>query len=155
MQVTRKKLTGLVATTAVVALGAAGAFAYWSTSGSGSGSGTAADNVNATTVSVSVANNIVPGGTVAVTGIVANPNTTSSVYFNTIDDTSITASGDCNAADFSFAALTGLAKTLTPADGSATTNDEYGYTGALVMANTAVDQDACKGATITVNLTAS
>ncbi|MGQ0467066.1 MAG: hypothetical protein ACT4QG_17335 [Sporichthyaceae bacterium] len=40
MQITKKKIAAVVATTAVIALGASGAYAYWTTTGTGTGSAT-------------------------------------------------------------------------------------------------------------------
>lgn len=95
-----------------------------------------------------VPNGIVPGGSVTVTGTFTNNNPTSSVFFNNITAV-VDADGDCDDSWFTIPAQNGLNKTLAAVGGS------YVYSGVLTMADTATSQDACKGASIEVTLTAA
>jgi hypothetical protein len=109
---------------------------------------------------VSVADGLTVGGSVNVSGTVTN-NTTSSIHVTSIAaDTStftngveITAhphAGTCAAADFHFSgSLTGGATTLAANGGN------RAYTGTLSLDDTAVEQDGCQGASITLHLIAS
>ena len=154
-----KKLAVAASVTGILALGAGTAVAYWTTGGTGSGEGTAASSVTDVNVTLSIADGIVPGGSSNVSIKVANPNPKTSVYFNDIVQKGAVAFDDehlgCSAADFSFASLEDLNKTLAPNDDAAGGSDEFTTTGALSMANTAVSQDACKGAKITLTLQAT
>lgn len=174
MQFTKKKIAGIVATTAVVALGATVAVAYWTSTGSGTGSGST-DTSTAFTIATTAntSNTLTPDGpTENIAFTVTNPSSgkqnLASVVV-TVDpawsDTSstkyvdATATPPCTAADFyspgtpTFldrvgpAAVT-LAYVMNPAeviDGTVT----------LRMKNRAANQNACQGVTVPLLFAAS
>jgi hypothetical protein len=135
-----KKLVTL-ATVGVVAISGTAAYAYWTSTGSGSGTATAAAGANNLVISSNSPAGIYPGGNVAVTGNVHNPNTYS-VSVGTVSAIITTSAAGCLPADFSFAPV---AVNSTVAAGG-----DQAFSGSLVMADTAVNQDACKSAVITL-----
>ncbi len=146
----------VLAAIVVVALALASgvAYAYWTSTGSGSGSAAAATASNFT-VDVQLAAGIHPGGSAAVTGNVTNGTSTALQLHQVVGDTvpvtvDITHNG-CAVADFTVGtmSITGGVQTLAASSGTAA------FTGSLAMANTAANQDACQGATITLHLVAS
>ena len=151
----RYKIGMGVATGAAVLAGGGAAFAYWTTSGSGTGSGTAASSNGTITLTAHFASNaLTPGGSVPVTITAANTGT-SNLYLSTInagkislDSTSVTAG--CLVGDFS---LTGVS--TTPSEVKAGDKSDAVGTDTLNFANTDVNQDGCKGATITLTYTSN
>ena len=149
----------LVPVIVVLAL-AGGAVAFWTSTGTGSGTATVGTTTPLTITPVTFTGPLYPGGTAATSSIkINNPGASSVQVANVVLDTSLPASGNgalsgigglpagCLAADFTFNA--NIASPITiAAGGSATVT-----TGTLSMANTAVNQDACKGATPTIYLT--
>ncbi len=147
-----KKRALAVAIVAVVALIASIAgYAYWTTTGSGSGSA-AAGNVVPVTLNATFSAGIFPGGTKSVSFTADNTNP-GSVRITTVHLASVTVDGGhatCTVADFTMPDVTENADVAGGASGFALPTN-----GTLSYANTAVDQGACKGATITLNLTSS
>lgn len=141
-------------TAVVLCFAAAGAYAYWT--GSGSGSGTAAVGTSSTvTITAIVDTGIAPGTNRAVSFTAAN--TSSSPIFVTtvhlvskVADAQHAACGVTDMLDFTMADVT--VNHEVPALATA---ESLGTTGSLVYANTAVTQDACKGATLTLTLTST
>ncbi len=147
-----KKRAIIVAVVAVVALAAAiGGYAYWTTTGSGSAAGNAATATSDLTINGSFPDGIYPGGNEPVSFSIVNPNP-GSVQLGTISLQSVGIdsghSPGCLPADFTM--LDVLVNHLVTTGTHAITE-----TGSLVMADTGVSQDACKGATITLNLTSN
>jgi hypothetical protein len=146
-----KKRTLIVAVVAVLALIAAIAgYAYWSSTGSGTGSSTAG-TTSAITLHASFPTGIYPGGTEPVSFTADNPNP-GKVQVGTIHLASVTfdaGHAGCSAADFTMA---DVAENVEIANG---TGLAVPNNGTLSFADTASNQDACKGATITLNLTSS
>jgi hypothetical protein len=159
MRITKKKIVGVVAATAVVALGSTAAFAYWSASGDATGQASVG---SASPISVAFdfgTQQLVPAGTITVTSATAtNPN----AYAISIDKLdSISLGGfatGCSAADFSVL-VDGTPSTsipfpvsLTPVSVAPGTNSFAlaGHTVAIHMDNTAANQDACQGNTLTL-----
>jgi hypothetical protein len=137
---TKKILVGgLVATVALVA--AVGSYAYWTTGGSGSGSATAGTTNDNLSISSSSVSGITPGSSTPVTVTVTNPNSYSA-RVATVSTAITTSDPGCLAADFSFPP-----KTLNATIAAGSTAS---FTQNLVFADTAANQDACKGATITL-----
>ncbi len=127
----------------LVLLSAAGAYAFWATTGGGVGSrtarvGTTADNLTITSPPVT---GIAPGSSVPVTVTLTNPNSYS-VYAGTVATVLTTSAAGCLPADFTFPPGA-VNRTIAPL-GTAS------FTQKLVLADTAANQDACKGATITL-----
>jgi hypothetical protein len=138
-----------VATGLVLALALSGiAFAYWTTTGSGTGSGPAASSNGTITLHASFPTaGLYPGGSVPVTYKADNGGATDlqvgtvSAVVSTSDPT------NCLASWFSVANAVENQVILHNTTGTALTNGS-----SLVFANDAADQDACKGATITLTL---
>ncbi len=149
-----KKRAIIVAVVAAVALAAAiGGYAYWTANGSGTASGTAASATTDLVLHGSFPTGIFPGGSEAVTFTADNPNS-GPVRLGTISLASVTPDSGHSAcpttsADFTMAAVPVNAD-IAPGNGNAIT-----LTGTLVYHNTTSDQSACKGATLTLNLTSN
>ncbi|MET9270580.1 hypothetical protein [Kribbella sp. NPDC003557] len=144
----KKKI--LIAGTAIVAIGAGTAFAYWSTTGSGSGAGTtSAGASNLVITQTSTIANMYPGDSAqTISGTVKN-NASNSAYVNavTVSIASVTkAAGvtdDCDASDYTLA--TPVMNVATDVAAGATVP----FTGATIKFNNkAANQDGCKGATV-------
>ena len=124
---------------ALVLLGAVSAYAFWATGGSGSRTatvGTPTDDLRVTSPPVT---GIAPGSSVPVTVTLANPNGYS-VHVNTVSTVITTSDAGCLPADFTFPARV-VETTIAPLGTASFTQD-------LVLADTAANQDLCKGATI-------
>jgi len=142
-----KKIAAGVAAAAIVAAGAGSAYAYWSTTGSGSGSGTNASSNGTVSLHAAFADGLTPGASEAVTYTADNAGS-SSLQVGTITPTvSVDAAhSTCLVSDFSIAPT--ASNTTVPAHST-------GYavgSGTLSFADTAVNQDGCKGAIITLTL---
>lgn len=138
---------GVVALTMV----AAGAYAYWTGGGTGSGTAQVGD-VGAVTITATVAPDIAPGTSRAVSFTAANA-TTSPIYLTTVHLESVTADAghaSCETDDFTMADVTQGVQVLAGAAAQALPTG-----GSLVYANTAVNQDACKDAVLTLVLSST
>jgi hypothetical protein len=148
-----KKKERVVAILAVAALAiaAVGAYAYWTTTGSGDGTfANASSNGTVTLHATWNANALYPGGSQPVTFTADNAGD-SNLFVGVIHADSITASDPlCDTADFSMADVTSNSVVNAGASGAPVSG-----TGTLVFANTAANQDHCKGAAITLNLTSN
>ncbi|KRE66499.1 hypothetical protein ASG79_10910 [Arthrobacter sp. Soil761] len=138
----KNKIAAVAASAALVAVGGSAAYAYWSTTGSGSGQAKAATTTNAVVIHVAFDENITPGSSKTISYTADNPNSGSTPV--TLTGAVVTASGSCDASWFAASVPTGT-KTLA---GNAT-NVDMG-TGTLTFSDSTLNQDACKGATITV-----
>jgi hypothetical protein len=140
-----KKIAVVAAAAAVVAIGAGTAYAYWTTTGSGSGSATNASSNGTIVLHASFANGLTPGANETVTYTADNAGS-SSLFVGTITPTVSTSVPGCLATDFTIAPT--ASNTTVPANTSA-----YNVgTGNLAFADTALNQDDCKGAVITLTL---
>lgn len=151
---TRKKRVVVVAVAALVGLlGAIGGYAYWSITGSGSATTAVGTASNGTvTLTASIPNGIYPGGTRTVSYSASNTSSTDA-HIGTVSVTGITVDAGhstCVTGDFSVADT--VQNVTVPAGAS---NQALPTTGSLVYANTALSQDACKGATLTLTLSSS
>jgi hypothetical protein len=152
---TKRKTLTVVGVIAVLATAGA-AFAYWTGSGGGSGTATVGTNGNVT-LTATVPTGIAPGTNKAVTFTAANA-TASPIFITTVHLVSVVPDSEhpgCIASsslygDFSMADVTESHQ--VPANA---TVDALPTAGSLVYANTAVNQDACKGATLTLTLSSS
>lgn len=146
-----RSATAGVATVLGLALTSGVALAFWSTSGSGSGTATARSSLNLTGTLSSVTG-LYPGGSLAVTVTVANPNPFPVKVTAVTGGTVTTGASGCT--------TTGVAYT------NQTTSNGLGASGFTVPANSAgtalpattVTMDntslsACQGATFTVPVT--
>ncbi len=150
----RKRVVLAAIVVVALAIASGVAYAYWTSGGSGSGSAAAATASNFD-VDVNLATGIHPGGTAAITGTVTN-NTSTDLQLNSVDGDTVPVTVDgahssCVVGDFTVGALAiaGGSQILT-ASGDSTT-----FSGDLAMANTALNQDGCQGATLTLHLVAS
>lgn len=141
-----KKVAAGVAAAAIVALGAGTAYAYWTTTGSGSGSATNGSSNGTISLSATFADGLTPGASEAVTYQATNPGS-SSLYVGTITPTVSTDKAGCTASDFSIAPTN--ANITVPAH---TTVGMTVGTGSLTFLDAATNQDACKGAVVTLSL---
>lgn len=126
---------------AVVLMGAIGAYAYWTTGGSGSGTATAGTTSNNLTIASPAVTGLTPGSSTPVTVTVTNPNSYS-VHVGTVSTVITTSDPGCLPADFTFPPK--VLNTTVAALGTAS------FTQGLVFADTAANQDLCKGATVTL-----
>ena len=151
MRMTRKKLIAGAAAVAV-ALGISGAaYAFWTTSGAGTTTATVALSNGSLVINATVAPGIYPGGTADVAFTADNSNATD-LQIGTLHLVSVQADGahsGCDTSDFTMADVVESQTILNNTAGTALAHD-----GTLVYANTGVSQDACKGATLTLTLSA-
>lgn len=148
----KKRTAGIVIAGAVVVATAGGAFAYWTTLGDGSGSATAASENGTVTLHAAVPNGLTPGASGKVTFTADNPGT-SSLFVTTITLASVTVDdkhAGCDVADFTMPDVASDTRVLAGAYGQPVDG-----VGTLTFADTKVNQDACKGAEITLHLTSS
>jgi hypothetical protein len=151
---TRKRVLAAVSAVGILVVAVA-AFAYWTTSGSGSGSATAGSDAGVT-VAGNPADGIYPGGNKAVTTVITNSSSTQAQYVTnlhvTISIDSAHATAGCLAADFTYKADSEASGASNPHTVSLNQEIAAGSTlsvpGKVYMADTAVNQDACKGATV-------
>ncbi len=146
---TRKRVA-VLSVIGVLALAAA-AVAYWT--GSGSGSGTANVGTSGTVaLTATVPDGIAPGTSKDVSFTASNA-TDSPIYLSTVHLDSVVPDGAhsaCDTTDFSMADVSEGVEVAAGASGQSLAN-----TGTLVFADTTANQDACKGATLTLNLTSN
>jgi hypothetical protein len=141
--------TAIIVTGSAMALTLGGvALAYWTTTGAGTGSATNASSNGEVVLHASFTAGITPGGTKTVTYTADNAGS-SSLRVGTITPVvSIDAAHiGCSAADFT------IAPTTSNTTVAALTSGVAAGTGTLSFADTAVNQDACKGAVVTLTLT--
>ena len=137
----------------VLAVSGTAAFAYWTANGTGSGTaGTAATSTPLTIVQDSFGGSaLTPGGTAQpISGTVNNTNTFGVPFTLTavpaVDATHATAG--CQAGWYTV--------TLTTSPTTVAANNHADFAGTVAMTNLAsTNQDACKGATVTVTYTAT
>jgi hypothetical protein len=151
---TRKRVLAALSVVSILVVAVA-AYAYWTTSGSGSGSATAGSDAGVT-VAGDPANGIYPGGSSAVTTVITNSSSTQAQQVSnlhvTISIDSTHATAGCDAADFTYKADSEASGASNPH--TVTLNHEiaaggtYDVAGKVFMADTNVNQDACKGATV-------
>lgn len=138
---------GVVAVLAVAGI----ALAYWTTTGSGEGSGTVAASNGTLTLHGEISEALTPGGSSPVT-FTADNGGSSSLQVGTIHAVvSIDeehANNGCEASDFTIADTAENQVIAAHASGVALANE-----GSISMADTSENQDACKGATISLALT--
>lgn len=133
---------------------AAAAYAYWTANGTGSGTASVGTDSGVTIENVSISGNLYPGHDLTVNGDVLNNSADSPVQVDKVvaDTSTANPSGvsvdsshaDCNTSDFTFDDVS-VAQEI-PESGT------QGFSGTLHMADTGSNQDACKGATLTLHL---
>ena len=153
--ITKKRAIVALSTVGALAV-AAVAFAYFTSTGSGTGTATVGSG-SAVTLHATVSSNLYPGGSSPVTFTVDNPSsaaqrvgtiTLASISVDAGHSTCSKVVGGGNP-DFTMASVA-VNKTYGSGNGQAVTP-----TGTLTMNDTGVSQDACQGATLTLNLTSN
>ena len=151
----RALLTAAVTSLALVAV----AIAFYTTAGSGSGTGsTAANYANNLAITGNLDNaNLVPGGSVGITGNVHNPNTgsarvstvTGTVVAGAADTAGVPPAGDCKDSWFHVADKA-VNAVLLKQDAS-NTDDDAAFTTTISMDDvTNANQDDCKSAALAI-----
>jgi hypothetical protein len=153
------KRRGLVLAGVALTLAVAGiAYAFWTGGGSGTGSGAAANGVSGLTANqTTTLAAMYPGDSAqTITGNFDNPNS-GPVYVNTVSVSiaSVTKAGGapagtCDASDFTLANTTmNVGAEVSPGAGVGS------FTGATIKFNNkpTTNQDACKGATVSLSYT--
>jgi hypothetical protein len=138
----RGLLGAAVATVALV--GAVSAYAVFTANGSGSGAATSTTTTDNLVISSAPVTGATPGSSTPVTVTVTNPNPFTAGV-NSVSATITTSVAGCLAADFTFAD-TVLATTIPPLGSTV-------FVQNLDFSDTAVSQDVCKGATVTLTFT--
>jgi hypothetical protein len=147
----RRVLPVAIALMAIIALSGV-AYAYWSSTGSGSGSATTGTSVALTAAQVGSTTGLVPGGSAAVDLTVTNP-ATFHQSFSQVVITVTAASGTCDISWFTGSTVTPAGAPIILAAGA--TSPTY-TTGTVSMSDLAlVNQDSCKGATLTLHFAIS
>jgi len=141
------KKTKIAVLTAALVVGASGtAFAYWTNVGSGTGSGATGTNAAVTANQTSVVTAMYPGGPAQpLSGTFTNPNA-GAVTVGAVSATVTTsAPGTCLASWYVISGTDNAAPHVLATTGTVGT-----WSGqSVTMTNAGVNQDACKGATIT------
>ena len=141
-----------------LAITASVAFAYFTSTGAGSSTATVGAAPNLTVTVDPISGDLLPGTSVDISGSVSNPNVTKLQLSHIVPGTPQVvidtdhANAGCSADDFTVSSLTPSAVTLPQ---TLSKNGSVSFTGTLSMANTDENQDACQGATVTVNIAAS
>jgi hypothetical protein len=143
----KKIVIAVAASVVAVAVGGGIAFAYWTTSGTGTGTATNATTNGTVTLHASYANGLTPGASETVT-YTADNSGTSSLFVTTITPVVSIDAGHsgCLATDFTIPATSSNTTVAANSAGVAA------GTGTLSFADTAANQDACKGAIVTLTL---
>jgi hypothetical protein len=143
------KKTAAITVVAVLAVSAA-AFGYWTTTGGGTGTGTVGSDTTRT-VTGTIAAGLTPGGSEAVT-LTANKDANTTYRIGAITGIVTATSnngGTCSSSDFHF---TGPGADETVVAGTGT---QALTSGSVAMDNTSANQDGCKGASLSVALSAA
>ncbi|WP_323097001.1 hypothetical protein [Intrasporangium sp. YIM S08009] len=144
-----KKKTAVILTSGVLTVAAAGgAVAYWSTTGDGTGTATNATANGTIVLHASFADGLTPGASETVSYTADNAGT-SSLRVGTISAVVSTDKSGCLASDFTIGNV--VSNTTVPAKA----NGFAVGSGTLAFADTDANQDACKGAKITLTLTSN
>jgi hypothetical protein len=151
--ITRKRALAALGGAAVVAV-AGVAFAYFTSSGSGTGTATVGSS-SAVTLHATISSSLYPGSSSPVTLTVDNPSSGSQrVGTVTLSSIAVDAGhSGCSTTisggnpDFTMPAVV-VNKVFPPGNGQGVTPS-----GTLTMNETGVNQDACQGASLTLNLT--
>jgi hypothetical protein len=142
----RRSIAGL-AIAAILALSVA-AYAYWTTNGSGTGSAANATGNGSLVLHASFGGGLTPGASKTVSYTADNAGT-SSLRMHTIHSVVTTSDPACLPADFTIEDVTSDVTVPAGASGVAVGS------GTLAFADTGANQDACKGATVTLTVTGS
>ena len=140
-----RKKTGVVAGTVIALTGASIAWAAWTSDGTGTGSATAGESQDFTISSTTISD-VYPTGSFDTTITVSNPNPYKLSVSNLALDSVDSDDEDCNADDAASAEVTQLTESVDAEDSSDT---------AAVVSFSNDLNDACQGATLTLNWVAA
>ncbi len=146
-----KKRTALVLGVVAILAVAGIAVAYWTTTGLGEGSGAVASSNGTLTLHGTIAGKLTPGGSSPVSYAADNGNSSSEQVGTVHAVVSIDeehAKAGCKASDFKVEDT--AENQVIPAHSTGTA---LAHEGSISMADTAENQDACQGATISLALT--
>ncbi|MEA5453771.1 hypothetical protein SPF06_03460 [Sinomonas sp. JGH33] len=141
------KVAVAVTTAGLVGIGG-GAFAYWTTTGSGSGNAAASAGGQTVTLHATFTGGLTPGQSQSVAYTADNANDTSTVV-GALSASVSTSNAQCLPSWFTVSANTSNSTVAAHASGVSVGS------GTLAFNDSAADQDACKGATITVSVTSN
>ena len=156
MRKTTKRNLAVAGVTVLLLGGAGAAFAYWTAGGAGTGTATTTNNAPIVAVQTSVVTGMQPGDSAQTLSGNFNNANTSPVYVATVTAaiSSVTlangVTGTCDASDYTLAgAVMTVGAQVAPGNGTGA------WTGATIKFNNkpAVNQDACKGATVNLAYT--
>lgn len=143
----KSKVAVVVATAGLVGIGG-GAFAYWTTTGSGSGNAAASAGGQVVTLHAAFNAGLTPGQSTAVAYTADNANDTSTVV-GALSASVSTSVPQCDPTWFNVTAVTSNSTVAAHASGVSVGS------GTLTFKDSALNQDACKGAVITVSVTSN
>jgi hypothetical protein len=141
----KNKIVAASAALALTAVGGGAAVAYWSTTGTGGGSAKNSAGLGTVTLTATFEPGLAPGGSTTI-AYTAKNNTTSSTLVGTLTPTVTTSDAGCLPVWFSATAVSSNTTLAAGATGSV-------GSGTLSFTDTAGNQDACKGAVVTVSVT--
>lgn len=142
----------LLAVMIVAVVSAVGGYAYWTNSGSGTGSAATGTNNSITINQTSVVAGLYPGGPAqALSGDFSNPNASAVTVASVSGSVTGTSVVGCAAADFVVTGSPAANAQSVPSGANVGS-----WSGLSVsMTNTAVNQDLCKNATLTITYTSA
>jgi hypothetical protein len=149
---TKKKLAAVIGGLAIAGATTGAAFAYWTNTGTGTGTATTGTNAAITINQTSTVAALYPGGTAqSLSGTFTNPNA-AGVRVASVQATGVTvdathAAAGCAAGDYV------LGGTATVGIDVISGTPWSGLT--IAMNNTTSNQDACKGASLTIAYTSN
>lgn len=152
-----KRTVAVVATAAVALAGAGVAFAYWTAGGSGVGEAETGTTVGIVAVQTTTVEDMKPGDVAqALSGNFTNPNdgpvyvATVTASISSVDKAVDAPAGICDATDYALATPVATVNAEVPAGAA-----QGSWSGATIKFNNkpAVNQDACKGATVNLAYT--
>lgn len=143
----KSKVAAAVASVALVAVGGGAAYAYWTTTGTGGGSAANSTGGGTVTLHATFDAGLAPGNSVPVAYTADNASTTDTVVGLLTATVTTSAPTTCLPDWFTVSAVT---TNSTVAAGK--TGVSVG-SGTLAFLNSTANQDACKSATVTVNVT--
>ena len=143
----KSRITAAVAGVALVAVGGGAAYAYWTTTGSGNGTATNSSGGGTVTLHAVFDAGLAPGNQVPV-AYTADNATTSGTVVGELSATVSTNNAGCLPSWFTVTAVTGNNHV------AANTSGVSVGSGILTFNDSATEnQDACKSAVVTVNVT--
>jgi len=144
----KRNIIVILSALAVLAL-AAGAFAYWTTTGAGTGSATNAASNGTLVLHATFAAGLTPGKTEAVTFTADNAGT-SSLQVGTVTSVVSIDAGHAGCLPADFTVPTAVENQRIAAGGALV---PLTTSSTIAFADTAVSQDLCKGAIVTLTVT--